>query len=269
MHTKLTCAFILSLSLLFRYKSEAQNRLPVHARIAITQKMLEKPECSVNIQELKFTGARSHSIGLGFGLDFGLNRLDSTQVQWILQASGNLFSVPLNYNARMPKDIHGFDYDVSWDFERYAAGFETSVGLIRQTQLNDKWDIRLGLGANIQDMYINSSKLQHSAVITQNGIAQAVQVVGTTFDPFTFGSPPRQKQDLQFNAVYSVGFSTTIDAHTTFLIDLRVCHSGQQILEPFNFMFGDVAEFKYQKSFVGIDLAYRFSINRFLSQPGI
>ena len=180
-----------------------------------------------------------------------------------------MFSVPLRYSARMPKDIHGFDHDVSWDFERYAAGFEAGVGLVRQTELNKKWDIRFGLGANIQDMYINANKLGHSAVVTQDGITQPRQVVGTAFDPFSFGPAPRQKQDLQFNAVYSIGFSTKIDAHRMFLIDLRVCHSGQQIIEPYNFMFGDVAEFKYQKSFVGIDLTYRFSINRFLSQPWI
>ncbi|MFT5512616.1 MAG: hypothetical protein ACI8SE_001014 [Bacteroidia bacterium] len=269
MKSKLTHLLTFLLVFLLNQSVEGQSRFPVHGRLSISQKMFEKPECTVNIQELTFTGSRSHSVGLGFGIDFGLNPLNRENTLWILQSSGYLFSVPIKYTARMPKDIHGFDRDVAWDFTRYAAGFEASLGIIRQTKLNETWDLRIGLGGNIQDMYINSSILQHSALISKDGQTQPTQVVGSIFDPLSFGTTPRQKQALQINAVYSIGFSKQISPERMFVIDLRICHSGQQIIEPFNFMFGDTSDFKYKKSYIGLDFTYRFSMNHTLSQFGV
>ncbi|MFT5723299.1 MAG: hypothetical protein ACI9JN_000408 [Bacteroidia bacterium] len=247
----------------------AQTRLPIHAQVSICQKMMEKPENTVSIQELKFNGKRSHSIGLGVSVDFGLNQLGKSETLWMIHSSAYLFTVPIRYSARMPKDIHGFDADVNWTFERYVPGFEASLELLRQTKTSEKWSLRLGIGANIQDMYINPTVLQQSAIVIKDGIRQNQQVVDALFNPFGFGAVPRQKQDLRFNPVYTVGLCMDIDQNRQFVIDLRICHSGQSIVEPFNFLFGDTGDLIYKKSYVGIDLAYRFSLNDQLSNKWI
>lgn len=259
----LTITFILVSASEFVY---SQSRYPVQARVSLNQRLFEPPETSLSLQELRFTGRRSHSMGMGVGVDFGLNQLESGKSNWILTTSMNVFTVPLRYDATMPKETHGFDHDVTWSFERYSSGFEAVLGIARETALNPKWNLRLGLGANIQDMYFSSSKLEHSAIISRNGSLTSERIFGTNFDPFFgFGSNPRQKQDLQFNAVYSVGFVGSLENDRQFIAEIKVCHSNQNIVQPLNFLFGDDGNFIYKKSYVGVDLAYRFSLNRSLS----
>lgn len=247
---------------------QGQTRFPIHAKLSLNQRVFEPPTTTISLQELKFNGLRSHSLGLGLGLEFGLNELDKTPTNWMITTSMNLFSVPLRYQATLPKDIHGFDRDVSWEFNRYSSGFEAVVGIIRESKLNDVWDIRLGIGANIQDMYFNSNKLEHSVTVIRDGQINSEQVFGIEFDPFFgFGNPgsTREKQDLRFNTVYSVGVCADLNNNSQFVAELKVCHSGQNVIQPLNFLFGDTGEFVYKKSYVGIDLAYRFSMNSRLS----
>jgi len=245
-----------------------QTRYPIHARLSMNQRVFEPPTTTISLQELKFKGQTSHSLGFGIGLDFGLNELDKTATNWMIATSMNVFSVPLKYSATLPKDIHGFDRDASWEFKRFSSGFEAALGLVRESKLNEKWVLRLGIAANIQDMYFNSSKLQHTVNVTRDGLHHTQQVFGVEFDPgfgFGFTPSPRKKQDLKFNAVYSVGVTADINANRQFVAEIKVCQSGQNVVQPLNFLLGGTGDFIFKKSYVGIDLAYRFSLNPRLS----
>lgn len=242
---------------------ESKPAYPVYGKIALQQKIIGAPETSVSRQSLNFEGQRGHAIGLGFGFEFGITEWSSTKTQWAIQSSLQLQSVPLKYSAYIKDE--SISRPVEWDYKRYAAGFEGGLGLIHQSSFKEKWDLRLGLAFNVQDLVITPSSLEHSETIGEDPF-EPVTIVGGFFDPTTFNTLERKTPEINFTPVFTVGSAYRIDSDRQLIIDLKICATSDKVREPFRYIFGD-GDFIYPKAYFGIDLAYRFLLNKTASIP--
>jgi len=245
---------------------DTTRSFPVYFNFGLNNKLLPATTTSISGVQLRVEGNMTHSIGMHLGFEMGLNDLVSNDIHWSLQSRLALFTVPVKFTGRLPKEFHGFDRDVTWAHSRYAAGVEGFIGVLRTSPLSKTWDIRLGAGVNITDYYLRPNHFDVRQIAVVDGIATQVTVLSpfTNTGPFGrgFSVISRDEQDLAFNPVFTVGFQKNNADFKGMQFDLRFCTTNNKITQNMFFQLGDTGNLEYRQSFVELNISYSILTNR-------
>ncbi len=245
------------------FGQEQPKRAPVFGKLILAQRIISAPEFKLSKEDIDIKTYASHSFGLGFGVDYVLNPPGPNQNPvWQLNSAFYVFSAPLKYDATLPAERHGFDRDISFSFLRRTSGIEATIGLSRSHTISEFWRLKLGIGLNLQDIFIRDNLLRATAIVVIDSNVTSTTIFSGN-NGFRFN--PRSEQDLHFNTVVTLGLSRSLTYSRQLNLDLRFCRSKQRIIEPLAFNFGEPGEIHYNKSFLALDISYVFSLNRSIS----
>lgn len=245
---------------------DTTRSFPVYFNFGLNNKLLPASTTSISGLQLRVEGSTSHSSGLHLGFEMGLNDLVTSDIHWSMQSRLALFTVPVKFTGRLPKEFHGFDRDVTWAHSRYAAGVEGFIGFLRTSSLTKKWNIRLGAGANITDYYIRPNHFDVRQVAVVDGLPTQVTILSSFTDIGPFGRGfsvvSRDEQNLKFNPVFTVGFARKNADYRGMQFDLRICATQNEITQNMFFQLGDNGNLEYRQSFVELNISYSILTNR-------